>query len=366
MIPGDDLVVYVPGFARDQLDTGDAFLFRLVCQHRAGDDVANGVDAFDVGAEMVVHFDPAAVVDGDAEFVRPDPFGEGAPADGDEDFVGFEIQLFASFGGGGDGATVGHLDRADFGFEMKLHPLRGEGALEEVGDFEIEPDCDAGEKFEHRDFGTEPAPDRAKLETDRTRADDEKFFGRFIEAKRFRAADDGDAVEGHAREVDRYASRGDHDMIGGDFGRCAVVRLDLHFARLGDGAEAAKSSDLVAFHEGAHAAGEGFHDLVFARQHGGEVEADLIEDDAVFGGFLFREDEMIARSEERFARDAADVEAGAAEVGVFLDEGGLESELGGTDGADIAARARADDDDVEFIHGKGVAPLSSSAAYDCH
>ena len=84
----------------------------------------------------------------------------------------------------------------------------------------------------------------------------------------------------------------------------------------------------------------------------GEIEADLVEFDAVFGGFLFREDEMVAGGEERLARDAADVETGAAEFAVLLDDGGLESELGGTNGRDVAARAGADDDDVKFIHGE--------------
>ena len=71
----------------------------------------------------------------------------------------------------------------------------------------------------------------------------------------------------------------------------------------------------------------------------------------MFGGLLFCKNKMVARGEERLARDAADVETGAAEFLVFFDDGGLESELGGADGGDIAARAGADDDDVEFIHG---------------
>ena len=99
---------------------------------------------------------------------------------------------------------------------MEFHPLRGEGALEEIGHFEIEPDRDAREKFEHRHLGTEPAPDRAELKPDRARADDEKFFGRFFEAKRLGAADDDLAVEGHAREIDRHAAGRDDDVIGRD------------------------------------------------------------------------------------------------------------------------------------------------------
>jgi hypothetical protein len=57
---------------------------------------------------------------------------------------------------------------------------------------------------------------------------------------------------------------------------------------------------------------------------------------------------------------------GAAEFAVFLDDGGPESELCGTDGADVAARTGADNDDVEFIHGNDDAALCSHAALPCH
>ncbi len=103
---GNDIVVHVPGFARDQFDAGDAFLLGFVRQHRAGDDVADRVNAGDIGAEHLVHFDPAALVERDADFVRADAFGKGTATDRDEDFVGFEVEFFTTFGGGGDGAAV--------------------------------------------------------------------------------------------------------------------------------------------------------------------------------------------------------------------------------------------------------------------
>ncbi len=249
---------------------------------------------------------------------------------------------------------------------MELHSLGGEGALEKVRDLEVEAERDAREKFEHRDLGTKTVPDRAELKADRARADDEEFPRRFIETKRLGAADDGLAVKRHARQVDRHAAGRDHDVIGGDHGRFAFVGPNPHFAWLGDGAEAGKSRDLVALHERAHPASEGFHDLVLAREHGREVEADFVEHDAVLGGFFFREDEMVARSEERLARDATDVETGATELRVFFDNGGFESELGGANRADVAAGAGADDDDVEFIHENRLRLLSSSGVHRCH
>ena len=195
---------------------------------------------------------------------------------------------------------------------MKLDPLGGESALEKIGDFEIETEGDAREEFEDGDLGAEAIPDRAELETDRARADNQEFFRRFIEAERLSAAHDRDAVEGHAREIDRHAAGCDDDVIAGNLGRVAFVRLNAHLARRGDGAESGEGGDFVALHQRAYAAGESFHDFVLATEHGGEIETDFVEDDAVFGRFLFRENKMVARGEKRLARDAADVEAGAA------------------------------------------------------
>ena len=174
----------------DHFDAGDAFFLRFVRQHRAGDDVADRVNAFDVRAEMLVHFDAAAIVERDAELFSEDSLGEGAAPDGDEHFVGFEFQFFAAFRGGGDRASVLDFHRADFGLEMERHALRGQRFLEQVRQLEIEAERDARQKFEHDHFRAEPAPDRAELQADRAAADDEKFLRRLLKSERFGAAHD--------------------------------------------------------------------------------------------------------------------------------------------------------------------------------
>src|ERR1700722_2692858 len=50
--------------------------------------------------------------------------------------------------------------------------------------------------------------------------------------------------------------------------------------------------------------------------------------------------------QQRFRRDTADVETGAAESGVLLDHGGLQAKLRRAKGADIAARTGTDDDEI--------------------
>lgn len=67
------------------------------------------------------------------------------------------------------------------------------------------------------------------------------------------------------------------------------------------------------------------------------------------GGVGFGEDELLGGMKQGFTRDAADVEASAAEGGAFLDQRDLEAELGGAEGADVAAGAGADDDQIEGL-----------------
>src|SRR5438552_16268923 len=99
---------------------------------------------------------------------------------------------------------------------MKLDPLRGKSALEKSRQLKIRAESDARKKFQHRHFGAKAVPNRAKLKSNRARANDEKFFGRLLEAKRFGAADDGFAIEFCERQLDRDASGGDDNVFGFD------------------------------------------------------------------------------------------------------------------------------------------------------
>ena len=90
-----------------------------------------------------------------------------------------------------------------------------------------------------------------------------------------------------------------------------------------------------------------------------KVELRLADDDAeraeAMGDFL----EHFRGVQQRLGRDAADVEAGAAMGLALFDDGGLQAELGGADGADIAAGAGADDNEIvghKFLREKAAMP----------
>src|SRR5262249_18638535 len=104
---------------------------------------------------------------------------------------------------------------------------------------------------------------------------------------------------------------------------------------------------LVLLEEETDAVGERLHDLRFAFHHRGQVETEPADADAVIGELVACQVEQLAGIEERLARDAADVQAGAAERGPLVDAGDAHAELGRAQRRDISAGAAADYDEVE-------------------
>ena len=89
----------------DVLGDEDALLEAAVGELQPGHDVADGVDALDVGAAALVGEHEAAV-HGDALLVVAEPVGDRAAADGDEQQLG--LDHVAALDGDGD-AVVGGL-----------------------------------------------------------------------------------------------------------------------------------------------------------------------------------------------------------------------------------------------------------------
>ena len=79
---------------------------------------------------------------------------------------------------------------------------------------------------------------------------------------------------------------------------------------------------------------------------GGEVEVRLADPDAELREALLGLPEREGGLHPRLRRDAADAEAGAAELGLLLDAGDRRAQLRGADRGGVAARAAPEDGDV--------------------
>ena len=141
---------------------------------------------------------------------------------------------------------------------------------------------------------------------------------------------------------------GDDDVLGADGLALAVIQ-DLDLAVADQAAEALQPRHLVLAEQELDALGEVRDHLVLAAHQGREVELDLAGLHAVLRQLVAGHRVEVRGLQQRLGRDAADIEAGAAEGAALLDAGGLQAQLRRLDGADIAARAAADHHHVERL-----------------
>src|SRR5438067_11892794 len=72
----DGIVIYVARFSGNDLNARNALIFGLVREHRAGNDVANGVDSFDIRPKMPVDLDPFSLIKFDPNSFRAETLAE--------------------------------------------------------------------------------------------------------------------------------------------------------------------------------------------------------------------------------------------------------------------------------------------------
>ena len=205
---------------------------------------------------------------------------------------------------------------------------------------------DAIEELDHQDLGAEPPPDRAELETDHPGAHDEKFPGHLVEHERAGRGHDALLVDLDALEARNVRAGGDDDGFRFQRLGLAVGGFHLDLAGRHDAADALNAIDLVLLEEIGDALDVAVDAFVLELHHGGEVERGLADLDAHAGELMPGLFKQFGGVQQRLRRNAADVEAGAAEGLVLLDHRDLHAELRRADGADVAAGTGADDDEV--------------------
>ena len=143
-------------------------------------------------------------------------------------------------------------------------------------------------------------------------------------------------------------SGGQDQVVGGGLDVARLAARDADAGRAGQHAVAAQDGDLVLLHQELDAADVLVDHGVAALGQRAVVEADaLVAGQAELGALLGHAMKEVGGLEQRLRRDAAAVEAGAAEP-VALDEADREAELRGADGAHVA-HAAAEDEQVESL-----------------
>ena len=84
------------GLSGDHLGHRHALVLGLMRQHRAVDDVADGVDVVDAAAEVIVGDHPTRFIEGDAHVLKAETLGQGTSADREQHDVGIQGFVLAA------------------------------------------------------------------------------------------------------------------------------------------------------------------------------------------------------------------------------------------------------------------------------
>ena len=149
-------------------------------------------------------------------------------------------------------------------------------------------------------------------------------------------------------------------MLGLDIGQHLAARADHGDAPLpSEPRRPLDHLDLVLAHEVGDAVRQPLGDFAAALDHARKVEADIVAGQPELAGAPHGRVEL-GGAQQRLGRDAAPVEADAAEL-LALDDRDLHAELGGADGGDIAAGPRADNCEIEARFGHHTSMVTGSS-----
>ncbi|EGE56106.1 hypothetical protein RHECNPAF_750070 [Rhizobium etli CNPAF512] len=346
----NDIVIDVAMLAGEDFGQRHTLVFRLVRQHRTLDHIADRIDAGDIGLEVTVDLDTAAIVECNTRFFEAEPRRIGLAAGGDQHDFGIEHHLVSALDRleGDLGALVALFDAGDLGAEMEIDALLGEHALKLFRDFAVHAAEDGIEIFDDGDLGAEPRPDRAEFEADDAAADDDQRFRHLVERDAAGGRDDGLFIDLdlHAGNAGDIRTGGDDDVLAFDLLHLAVRGGNGNLAGRDDLAGALEGIDLVLLEQEGDAIDIRLHRRILVRHHIAKVERRRRNVDAERAHAVTGLMEHFGGMQQRLRRNAADVQAGAAIGGALFDNGDLEAELGCLDGADIAARAGSDNDHI--------------------
>ena len=146
-------------------------------------------------------------------------------------------------------------------------------------------------------------------------------------------------------------------MSGGQGLAATLGKLHLDLAGTGNAALAFDVFNTVFLEQEFDALGQTVNGFVLLVQHGRKVNFDAGCLDAQLGKFCIGCFEKLGGMQQRLGRDAAHVEAGAAEGCIFLDADSLHPELGCLNGSDIASGAGSNDNQVNIVMGGVVTSL---------
>ena len=217
--------------ALDGLDTDHALMLGLVRQHRRAGDIADGVDAGDIGLAKTADHD-AATVGLDAELLQPEIFDIADHADRGNHPVDLDgLRLALAVIEGRDHAVALLLEFRHLGVEKNLDALLFECLMRQFRNLGIFHRQHPRQHLDHRHLRPHGAEERGKLDADRAGADHQQRFRHLLRHHRLKVGPDQFLVGLQPRQHARPGASRDDDMfcLIGALAERALRRLDGGF-----------------------------------------------------------------------------------------------------------------------------------------
>ncbi len=225
-----------------------------------------------------------------------------------------------------------------------------EEELKRASQFLVEQRQDRVHGFHDGDFGAEHAEGDAELKPDVAATNNDHVVGQVFEGQGFSRGEHV-VAEGHEREFNGHGALGHDDVLGLNEGG-VLAFTDLDGLGVLEHRPAAYEFSTGVLQERLNAFVQAVNNAFFPTDEVAHVKFSRSGDGdahvAVLAGVLGQVVEGVGSVNEGFAGNAAANQTGTASSLAFNDDG-LQAELSGTDGSDVATGACADDENLALL-----------------
>ena len=325
-----------------------ALVGRLVRQHRSGRQVADREDVRHVGPLLIVDRHEAALIDQDARGLGAEAVAVGTAADRDEHSpeqagAGLAVVTLHRH----HEAVLLRLDPGHAGCRVDVLQALGKPALEGPHQIPVDAGQQLRQQLDDGDPVAQGGVDRRNLQPNDAAADHQKPPVRLeagVELQRVGRIPDPRVALRQPRDHRRTRTDGDDRLPEGQGAPAGVGVRDLGFVGTDEAAVAAHHLDLAPLRQLGQTASQLRHDAALPGAELPPIDVRRSEVDAV-GGERRRLVDHPGGVEQRLGRNAADVQAHAAEIRGRFDQHDLAAQVGGAEGRGVAARSGAQDQD---------------------
>ena len=325
-------------------------------QHRAAHTVTNCPDTGGGGSRFLIHLNLSLFRQLYTGIIRQKTIGKRLAPDADQQDIESQLAFTVLVFHRNRNLTVLDLCALDQGSQADVQALLFEFTCGLFAHVLVSDRQEIGQGFEQDDFRAKPVPYGTQLQADDAGANDAEAGGNGSEIQRTYVVHDVFTVKLDIGDLDGNGAGCEDDIIGIE-GQwfTAIDRSDLYLPSGFQFALALVVSNLVAFEQLTYAAGQLFHNIVFACHHQRHIHGSILNTDSVGAVVMLQMIKKFAGIQQGLRWDAAHVQAGTAGgrlavlAGKQVDTSRFQTQLRGPDCCHVAAGTGANYDYIKFF-----------------